>query len=154
MTNHRKLARGFTLMELLIAMAIGLTMTAIAVPIVQSTMRILRLNGAVASASGAISGARYQAIMHGYPYAVAFNKNTTSYQLSNEPGGAPAAFVNVGNSIPLSGSSGVLLNASTTLQFNPNGTVTATTGAMTFTITYLGLVKTITVSGVGHVQVQ
>jgi prepilin-type N-terminal cleavage/methylation domain-containing protein len=151
--NLNKSARGFTLIELLVSLAIGVTLTAVAIPIVNSTMSYLHLNAAVSSVSGAISDARYQAIMHGYPYAVAFNKVTDAYQISSEPGGAPAAFANVGNPVPFSGS-GVTLNAATTLQFNPNGIVTPTVGGMTFTLSYMGLVKTITVSGVGRVQVQ
>jgi len=151
--NLKRSACGFSLLELVVAMGIGITMTAIAIPIVQSTINYMRMNAAVASATGAISDTRYHAIMNGYPYAIALNKANLTYQVLDQPGGA-GPFVNVGNPVPITGDSGFTMSASTTLQLNPNGTVTATVGAMTFTLTYQGIVKTITVSGVGRVQVQ
>jgi len=51
------------------------------------------------------------------------------------------------------GISNVVLNQNTTLQFKPSGLVTATTGAMTMTLTYGPNTKTITVSNYGNVNV-
>ncbi len=151
--NLKKSARGFSLVELVIAMGIGITMTVVALPIIQSTIYFMRMNAAVASVTGAISDTRYHAIMNGYPYEIAINKATLAYQISDQPG-STGAFANVGNAVPITGDSGFTMNASTTFEFLPNGTVTATVGTMVFTLTYEGMTKTITVSGVGRVQVQ
>ncbi|MHB8542053.1 MAG: prepilin-type N-terminal cleavage/methylation domain-containing protein [Candidatus Acidiferrales bacterium] len=151
--NSKNSTRGFTLIEILIALGVGMVLAAVAVPTVQSTLAYLRLNAVVGSVTGAISSTRYQAIMHGYKYAIAFDPATTSYQLSNSVPPA-TTFTNVGTPVPLTSSGGVIISTPTTLQFSPNGTVQATVGAMTFTITYAGTTKTISVSGVGRVQVQ
>jgi hypothetical protein len=47
----------------------------------------------------------------------------------------------------------VTMNQDTTLQFKPNGSVSATTGALTFQLTYQGMTKTITVSTYGNISV-
>ena len=142
---------GYTIVEVAFAMVVGIVLTAIAVPMVQSTVRAYRFRSAVTDAVWAIRATRYQAIMKGYPYAVAFNSQTNTYQVKNQPIGA-AAMVNVGNSIPLAGSK-VTLSQDVTLQFRPNGIVLATQGQMGFSMTYQGKTKTITVSRYGNVTV-
>ena len=87
----------------------------------------------------------------GYPFRVAFDATTRQYQVGSQPPGA-ASFSNVGNAVPLSGSS-VTISPNTTLQFRPNGAVTATTGSLSFTITYSGLTKTVAVSNYGNITV-
>jgi hypothetical protein len=88
--------------------------------------------------------------MHAYPYNITFNSSNATYQVASE---APPAtsFTNVGTAIPLSGVHDVTINTTTTLQFNANGTVSATTGSMSFTISNTVLTKTISVTGVGDV---
>jgi hypothetical protein len=58
----------------------------------------------------------------------------------------------VGDAVPLSGVGDVTINQTTTLQFNANGIVSATTGTMSFTISNGVLTKTISVTGVGDVS--
>lgn len=144
---------GFSLLELLTVLIIGITLTVVAIPVTNNVLMNIRLNAAVASVSGAINTTRYQAIMHGYPYELALNSATRTYQVLSQPGGT-GAFGNVGNAVPFTATSGLSLSASTTLQFNPNGIVTATVGATTFSMSYSTLTKTFTVSGVGRVLVQ
>ena len=144
---------GFSLLELLTALIIGTTLTVVAIPVTNKILMNIRLNAAVATVSGAIDTTRYQAIMHGYPYQLAFSSATRTYQVLSQPGGT-GAFGNVGNSVPFTETSGLSLSTSTTLQFNPNGIVSATVGTNSFTMSYSTLTKTITVSGVGRVQVQ
>ena len=143
--------RGYTLVEIAFTMVVGLVLTAIAVPVMQSTVRAYRFRAAVADASWAIRATRYQAIMKGYPYAIAFNAQTNTYQVMNQPIGA-AAMVNVGSPIPLAGSK-VALSQDVTLQFRPNGLVQATVGQLSFSMTYEYKTKTLAVSRYGHVTV-
>jgi Tfp pilus assembly protein FimT len=127
-------------------------MAAFAIPATRSAIASYQLSAAVDSATGAIQGARYQAIMQGYPYQVAFDSTNDTFQVLNE---APPAtsFTNVGSAVPLS-AVGITLSAPTTLQFKPNGSVSAVVGTMSFTITYNGTTKTITVSNYGSINVQ
>jgi Tfp pilus assembly protein FimT len=143
---------GYSAVELLLVVTISIIMCAMAIPTVQSAMASYELNAAVDSARGAIQATRYQAIMHGYPYQVAFNPTGNTIQILSE---APPAttFTNVGAAVPLSPEA-VTLSAATTLQFKPNGSVSAPLGAMTFSISYKGTTKTLTVSNYGSISVQ
>jgi len=143
--------RGYSLVELIIAVVVSLILTAIAVPAVGSVVRNYRLQGAVANATWAVQSTRYQALMAGYPYQVVFTKASSQYQVQDLPTGA-TTYANVGTAIPLSGST-ITLNQDTTLRFSPNGSVSAPTGALTFTITYNGSTKNVTVSTYGNVKV-
>ncbi len=143
--------RGYTMIEIVMAVGVSSILTLMAIPQVKSLVYNYRLQGAVASCTWAIQSTRYQALQQGYPYQVAFKASTGTYQIQNE---APPAttYSNVGSAIPISGSS-ITVNQDTTLQFKPNGAVTAATGALTFTLTYQGMTKTVTVSTYGNVKV-
>jgi Tfp pilus assembly protein FimT len=143
---------GYSVIELLIIVVISLILGAITIIATQSAMASYHLSAAVDSATGAIQGARYQAIMHGYPYQVAFNTTQNTFQVLSE---APPAtsFTSTGSAVPLSAVP-ITLSAATTLQFKPNGTVSASVGTMTFSISYHGTTKTLTVSKYGSITVQ
>jgi prepilin-type N-terminal cleavage/methylation domain-containing protein len=143
--------RGYSLIELLVGLLIGTILTAMAIPHVTSIQNQYRLQGAVDASTWAIQSTRYQALMAGYPYQVVFSKAAATYQIQNLPTGA-VTYANVGGVVPLSGSS-VSLNQDTTLQFQPNGAITATKGALNFTLTYNGSTKTITVTNYGNISV-
>jgi prepilin-type N-terminal cleavage/methylation domain-containing protein len=138
---------GFTLIELIIALLIGLVLTGMAIPQVKSSLYRYRLQGAVASATWAIQSTRYQSLMEGYPYEVAFTASNYKYQIESAPSGT---YANVGTAVPLSGST-ITLNQDTTLQFKPNGFVSAPVGSLSFTITYQGLCQKITVSNYANI---
>ncbi|MBI3670409.1 MAG: hypothetical protein HY237_11585 [Acidobacteria bacterium] len=150
-TSTRAESRGFTLVEGALVVVTAFILLAVTVPIIQHTVDAYKLRSAVASATWAIGTTRYQALMKGYPYAVAFDPTSRTYQVSSQPPGA-AQFSNVGSAVPLSGSS-IVLNRATTLQFLPNGFVQATTGQMNLAISYQGSTKTITVTSYGNVSV-
>jgi Tfp pilus assembly protein FimT len=142
--------------ELLVVLIIAATMTAIAAPVIQGALSNIHLSSAVQSTTSAISTTRYQALRYGYPFQLQLNAATLKYQVLSEPVGA-AAFSNVGSAIPISASN-VALNANTTLQFNPSGTVQFIAGAagfsldgQTYTISFAGKTTTVTVSSVGYV---
>ena len=147
-------ASGFSLIELLVTMAIILIATAIAVPLVGTAVAQYRLKNAVVSATGAIQTSRYRAISSGFPYRVVFNSTNLTYQVQSDPA-SNSTWGNVGGVVPLSTSSPavVKLNQDTTLNLRPNGAVTATTGAMNFTLTLGNKTETITVSNYGSINV-
>jgi type IV fimbrial biogenesis protein FimT len=156
-------AAGFSMLEALIVVAIGLLLTAMAVPSARTAIATYQLDAAVDTAAGALQGPRYQAIMHGYTYQVDFNGTTNQIQLSSEIPPA-TTFSSIGSAVPIStsavtvgvgtpnsGSAGHLI-----LQCKPNGSVTTASGqAMpaSLTITYNGTTKTLTVSNYGSVSI-
>lgn len=152
---------GFSILELLVVLSVVLVMTAAAVPAVWSAMKSYQLDAAADSASGAIQGARYQAIMHGYLYQLDFNSATNQFQLSNEVPPA-TTFSTVGSAVPISGSK-VTMGVGTAssgssghliFQFKQNGSVSITSGQSmpgTLTIAYNGTTKHLTVSNYGSI---
>jgi Tfp pilus assembly protein FimT len=150
--RRRRSSEGYSVIELLLVLIVSLIIGAIAIVATRSAMASYQLSAAVDSATGAIQGARYQAIMHGYPYQVAFDNTKNTFQVLSE---APPAtlFVPTGSAVPVS-TVPINLSAATTLQFKPNGTISATVGTMTFSISYHGTNKTLTVSKYGSITVQ
>ncbi len=156
---------GMTLLETLVVVAMVATLSAISIPLVSSSLKTYHLSAASTAVAGAIRSTRYLAIMNGCPYNIAFTLNSTSYQVANEPAsGTPptcaTTFSNVGGGIPWSNSGDVSISASTTLQFAPNGIVTATAGSLSFangslsfTLSNGARTNTITLSGAGNVKV-
>jgi Tfp pilus assembly protein FimT len=139
------------MVQLVVTLAVVGVLASVGLPTTQNALRNYRLTAAVAAATGAITATRYQAIMHAYPYNITFNSSNATYQVASEPPGA-TSFTNVGTAVPLSGVGDVTINQTTTLQFNANGTVSATAGSLSFTMTNLNnKVYTITVTGVGDV---
>lgn len=143
--------RGYTMIEIIMAMLVGTVLTAMAIPQVKVGLYNYRLNSAVAMAKWSIQSTRFQALMKGYPYQVVFSAANTNYQIQNLPSGA--TYQNVGSTVPMAGWP-MTVSADTTINFKPNGMVTATVGTNSFTITYQGTTKTITVSNYGNVTVQ
>lgn len=154
----RKRSRGFTTLEMVMVVAVGVVMTAIAVPLVQSSLRTFRLGGSVSAVTGAIESTRYRAIFDGCPYRLSFNNATNTYQVSNTvTGGAcAAAYANVGAPVPFGNPGQVALNQNLTFQFSPGGSVQTIAGAPTFTLSNVGTpnLKTITVTKYGSITVQ
>lgn len=144
---------GFSLLETALTLALVTIMIAFAMPAMFSTADIFRLSAASDAATWAIQTTRYQAIMKGYPFQLTFNSTSNTYQVASEPPGTNS-FTNVGSAIPLT-SSAVTINPGTVLQFKGNGTVSATAGnVQTFTISFKGRTKTISVSNYGSITVQ
>jgi prepilin-type N-terminal cleavage/methylation domain-containing protein len=139
---------GHTLMELIMVVAIGSILTAVAVPSVRSVINNYRLNSAVAMAKWAIQSTRFQALSKGYNYQVVFDGTNINYQIQNLPSGS--TYQNVGSVVPLAAWP-MTMNQGSTITFQPNGFVTATNSS--FTITYQGVTATLTVSNYGNVTV-
>jgi len=154
--------RGHSLIELLVVVAVMAILIAIAVPQINSTMSYLRFRSAVSSVRGAIQSARYLAVSQGLRYRLVFTKATSTYQATYEsdPVNNAGTYVAVpgapGNAVSWNGAWKQLatISADTTIQFNPSGSVSATTGALTFTLAYSGQpTETFTVSTYGRVSV-
>jgi len=144
---------GYSLLEIALTLALVSIMVAFAMPAMFSTADIFRLSAAADSATWAIQTTRYQAIMKGYPFQLTFSAANNTYQVASEPPGTNT-FSNVGSAIPLT-SSAVTFNTGTVLQFKGNGSVAATAGnVQTFSISFKGRTKTITVSNYGSITVQ
>jgi prepilin-type N-terminal cleavage/methylation domain-containing protein len=152
--------RGFTLLELLIVVGIGVVTTAIAVPMIQNSLHYYALRSAISAVTGAIQSNRYNAIFHGCQYQVAFTASTNSYTVAttSDPAGGGACLAALGTpsaAIPLPGTStGVALAGNATLVFYPSGKVTPTVGGGTLTLSlYPFPSETIAVSNYGSVNV-
>jgi len=145
--------RGYTIIEMLTCVAISLILTSITVPSVQQTLNTFNLKAAASSASWAVQSTRYLALMNGYPYEISFSTAPLAYQVLSKPTGAPS-FSNVGGAVNLVNSgTKPTLNQATTLQFLPNGTVSATAGALNFNLTLGNLVENVSVTASGSVKV-
>lgn len=153
---------GFTLIEMVFVIVIVLIMTAMTVPLVNSSMTTYRIHGAASAVSGSIQATRYQAIFNGYPFKIVFNSATLNYQVQSDPNrsGVFANFCVSGAAacpVPLTGTGlPITLDADTTFTFSPGGTVLSTTavgGVTTMVLTYNGKTENITVSSYGNVKV-
>jgi type IV pilus assembly protein PilA len=161
---RKRAARGFTLLELLIVVAIASVMAAIAIPVIGNTLRVYKMRAAVTQVTSVISSTRYQAIFHGCKTQVVMTAATATYQMQSE---APAyggqacatAFTNVGAALPLL-ATGITLNQNVTLTFTPGGGVGSNPAMnpIALTLSYPGFTaqvvnEQITVSNYGNITV-
>src|SRR5437660_1572571 len=128
-TVQARAARGFTVLELVIVVAIGLILAGLAAPIIGNTMRVYKMRSAVTSMTSLISNARYQAIFHGCKTQVVFTAPAYTYQISSQQpalGGqaCQAAYAPVTGVLALTGT-GISLNQTVTLTFSPGGAVSS-----------------------------
>jgi prepilin-type N-terminal cleavage/methylation domain-containing protein len=168
--------RGWSLVELMVVVLIIGVILRISLPRMQTTLLNYRLTAAASSVSGAIQKTRYQAIMIGCPYTIAFTSTSTTYQIQSQAlttdtppkcqtqaDGVTPKFSNVGAALPWTTGASISMSPSTTLQFNANGVVgpppsPATSPLVpcspcTFTISNGNATRTFNVSGVGNVTV-
>jgi prepilin-type N-terminal cleavage/methylation domain-containing protein len=147
---------GFTLVELLMVMAISIIICAFAVPNLQNSMTSYRLGAAASAISGAIQATRYQAITGGCTYQLTLTSGSQNYQvtaqtISGSPPACSTTYSNIGSAVQWSTSSSISLNSSITYTFSPNGTVSTNVSGNVIQLSVNNLWKTITVSGTGYV---
>ncbi len=155
--------RGFTLIEALVVVAIIFVMTAISIPLVQSTLAYYDLRAAVSGVSGAIQTTRYRALSDGYPYTIKFSKADNSYQVGKFPEWDPTksqtfVFTNDGSATSFSGGK-VVLGTDATIEFLPSGRLVFLAGNNPITLTRdLGKgqinSKALTVSSYGTISIK
>jgi Tfp pilus assembly protein FimT len=150
--RHPGSSRGFSLVELLVMLAIGTILTIMAIPSVSSGLRNYRIEGAISSVTWAVHSTRYQALMEGYPFQVVFSSAANTYQIQSSPTGFAGPYGNIGSAVPFTAYP-MTLSADTTLNFRPNGFVQATTGGLAFNITYQGVCQKLTVTNYGNVSI-
>jgi len=141
---------GFTLIELIMIMVIGLILTLVSVPLITNVYQTFRVNAAISAVTGAIQTTRYQAISNGYPFRVVFSKANSNYQVQSDPNLA-GTFANVGSPVPLSNAA--VLGQDTTILCHPGGLITATVGSTTLTLISHGKTESIAVSTYGNIKV-
>jgi len=153
------------MMELLVVVAIIGLIVKISLPSIQNTILAYRLSAAGSSISGAIQQNRYQAIMIGCPYTIAFTSGSTTYQVQTEaisgtPPTCAGTYTNAGSAVTWTSGGGISLGTSTTFTFLANGIASATQGGSncampcSFQISNTqNATRTISVSGVGNVKV-
>ena len=163
-------AKGTTLLELIVVLAVVGVLFAMAAPNFKNSLSSVHLSSASSAVSGAIQSTRYRAVVSGCQYQIVFSASSITYQLTSQAlTGTPAScpttesFTNTGAAVPWSGNgNGITLQASTTLQFQPSGIVTlasgGSTGCATNALACLRLsngvtTSTINISGVGNVTV-
>ena len=152
----RRSKRGFSLLELCVAMGIVGVMTAISLPVVKSSMNAYKVSTAVASVTNAVQTTRYRSISTGYPFQVIFTTATSTYQIQSDPTDT-GAFANVGNPIVFTAVPN-MMNQNTTLTFRPGGAVASpqalANGSTPMTLTYSNATpELITVSAYGRINV-
>lgn len=141
---------GFTLIELIMVLVIGLILTLVSIPLINNVYQTFRVNAAISAVTGAIQTTRYQAISNGYPFQVVFSKANSNYQVKSDPT-LTGAFANVGNPVPLS--TAAVLGQDTTILCHPGGLITATVGSTTLTLSSHGKTESIAISSYGNIKV-
>lgn len=151
---RESLSRGFSVIELLLVVAVSITLAAIALPVVRPTVEGYQLRSAASTVAGIVQSTRYQAISQGCPYRVVFSQSAKTYQIQNDTSATcnASSFSNVGTAVPI-GNSAVTIGADTTLQFGGGGTTKATTGTLTIVLTRSSRTATLVVSPFGSVNV-
>lgn len=169
----------FTMVEMLLVIAISITLAAIAVPTFNNAMYSYRQGATVSGVQAALSSTRFLAIMRGYPYQLVFTPSTLSYQIYNEvppatsyslvvpatgssttplPSAGNVKMTSVACSVTLTNwactpTSDQTTNSGTTITYTflANGTVTSTPTSAGIQISNSVKSNTIWMSGVGDV---
>jgi len=144
--------KGFTVVEMMVAMGIFAIMTAIAVPSYLSTQPGLRLNGAAREVLGKLMWARAKAVELNTTYTVTFPTSST-FQIFNDANGNGSAdagewnqTIDIQTDYP-----GITFSKSGSDPiFNGRGTAS---GSTTITVSNGGSTRTVTVSATGNVRV-
>ena len=117
---------GFSVVELLIVLAVGTTLSAMAVPMFRRAMINMRMNSTVNGITGAISKTRYRAIYNSQVYTLAISAPANTFVVTNvNTNTADAPVPLASREIALNGG----VNAAYTFTLCPNGMVYGAGGA-------------------------
>jgi len=147
---------GFSLLELVMTLTVGVILAAMAVPAVKSSVQYFSsaFRGVKRHRSNPVD-ALSRDFSTAAPTTSPSIRPQNTFQVASETNGGnscAASFSNVGTAVPFAASA-VGLNQNFTLQFKPSGYVQANTGTTTFTLTYGSTTKTLTVSTYGNINV-
>jgi Tfp pilus assembly protein FimT len=167
------------MVEMLLVIAVSITMMGIAIPTFTNAMYSYRQGASVAGVQAALSSTRFLAIMKGYSYQLVFTPSTMTYQIYNEvppattyslvvpatgssttplPNAGKVTMTSVGCSVALTNwactpTSDQTANSGTTITYTflANGTVTSSPASAGIQISNSVKSNTIWISGVGDV---
>jgi type II secretion system protein H len=159
MTNTRfskGAARGFSLIELLVAITIGGVLLSIAWVRMSTLVPIYRLEGAARNLAAELQKARARAIAESKCYQVLIDTSAKTYQLRSKASCTTGTFASISTDgarqIDDANSLTVAFSTGDSPVFNSRGTV-ETTAVMTLT-NAASAVRTVGVDATGHVYVQ
>lgn len=163
-TSHISLQLGFTLMEMMVVIAIIAIGAAIAIPAFMSMLPGMRLNGAARQVMGDLMAARMNAVKENNNYRVFFNTPAANqYQIlddNNNNGSADANELLITKYIQTEGNSDTpkyydvaIVSASNNPEFTPRGTIKGVTNAI-ITVTNSSKYKQVKVAVTGRVKIQ
>jgi prepilin-type N-terminal cleavage/methylation domain-containing protein len=147
--------KGFTVAELLIAMVVGVILTAMSVPVLSSTMSRMKMNSATSSISSAITKSRYRSIRNSDIFTLAITAPQNTFVLTDATTNVADAAVPLPKDVAINGGKSAVY----TYTLCPNGTVYGAGGACinnvnpppALVLTYSTRQTNITVSTVGNV---
>lgn len=140
-------SKGFTMIELIVTLAVLAILIGIAIPSYNSLMPRYRLNGAARQVATDLMKARMQAVKLSTNVTVTFNGTTDSYTISNtSSGGSYSETFNIKTHY-----SGVELSSTGTPEFHPRGTLT-NANPVTVTLTNSSGSKQVEVNIAGRVK--
>jgi prepilin-type N-terminal cleavage/methylation domain-containing protein len=144
---------GFTLLEIVVAVVIGVILTALAIPVISHAVADMRMNSTVSAFSGALSSSRYQAIRDSQTYTLVLTAPSNTYVLTNTSTNTAGRPVLLSSYVPINGGAG-----SFTYSLCPNGTVCGAGGCTgnvnqppALSFTHQGRQINVAVSEVGNV---
>ena len=146
---------GFTLIELVVTLAVASILLTVAIPSFRSTIQNNRSTGQANEFLTSLMLARSEAVKRGVTASVCVSSNGTSCAGSNWAGGwlitTGATTLRVHEALP-SGSTLTEAGGATTITYNPSG---ATTATATFALTTIDIacVRTISISATGRPSV-
>ncbi|PSH02809.1 MAG: hypothetical protein CXZ00_15540 [Acidobacteria bacterium] len=156
-------SRGFSLLEVLVVLAITIVISSMSVPMLIGTARRYRLQSSAATVSGVIQSTRLRAVSTGLPFRLTLNRSASTYQIaycSVCSQGSAITYDTAENAILFSAAPDLKLSADQTVYFHPNGAVQKVDGTTdcsepvaTFSLYYADLSKTITAGCYGKVTV-
>src|SRR5258708_40322511 len=83
--NRLRHSQGFSLLEMVIVVAITLITAVVTIPMATSTIRFYRLQSGVTSMTGLVRATRFRAMSSGYPYQIVFTQSSGTYQIKQDP---------------------------------------------------------------------
>lgn len=142
-----KQTKGFTMIELIVTLAVLAILIGIAIPSYNSLMPRYRLSGAARQVATDLMKARMQAVKLSTNVTVTFNGTTDSYTISNtSSGGSYNETFNIKTRY-----SGVELSSTGTPEFHPRGTLT-NANLVTVTLANSSGIKQVVVNIAGRVK--